>query len=143
MSETNKKYANEVRIITDELSKISNADNQSKAAKEAGKKTLLAGAAVGAKKASDALGYTENLNEVKEKAENWIANKVPYSKYVTGDINKVGFKFKGNSYDAKFTVNKNGDANIIFDKEFKNDLKLETSANTNNKNFSIKISKVF
>jgi len=144
MSETNKnKYANTVRIITDELSNIASSSNQSQAVKNTGKKILIAGAAVGAKKTSDILGYTETLNKVKEKAEDWVANKVPYSEYITGDANKVGFKFKGNTYDAKFTINKKGSANIIFDKEFKNDLKLETKTNTKNKSFNISLSKVF
>ena len=144
MSETNKKkYSNTVRIVTDELAKIASSSNKTEAVKNTGKKAVVAGAAAGVKKASDVLGYTENLNKVKEEAEKWVANKVPYSKYVTGDKNKVGFKFKGNTYDAKFTVNKNGNANIIFDKEFKNDLKLETKTNTKNKSFNISLSKVF
>lgn len=144
MSETNKKkYANTVKIVTNELSKIASSSNQTKAVKNTGKKVLVAGAAAGAKKASDALGYTKSLNKVKEKAENWVADKVPYAKYVTGDANKVGFKFKGNSYDAKFTISKKGNASIIFDKEFKKDLKLKTKTDTKNKSFTISLSKVF
>ena len=40
-------------------------------------------------------------------------------------------------------MSKKGNASIIFDKEFKKDLKLKTKTDTKNKSFTISLSKVF
>ena len=136
---SSKNYSNTVRTITNELADIAKSNNQQKAVenklKTAGQKALVGSVGLTLK----ALGQQEAVNKAKDKIENFIEKKLPYSKYAVLDTKKVGIQYGDKTFNSSFTMNKDGNVNLKLNKTFKNNLKTELEADKNKVSFGLKL----
>lgn len=136
---SSKNYNNTVRTISNELADIAKSKNQQKAVekklKTAGQKALVGSVGLTLK----ALGQEEAVNKAKNKIENFIEKKVPYSKYAVLDTKKVGIQYGNKTFNSSFTMNKEGNVNLKLNKQFKNNLKTELEADKNKVSFGLKL----
>lgn len=134
-----KNYSNTVRTITNELADIAKSNNQKKTIQKkvetAGQKALVGSVGLTLK----ALGQEEAINKAKDKIENFIEKKVPYSKYAVLDTKKVGIQYGDKTFNSSFTMNKDGNVNLKLNKTFKNNLKTELEADKNKVSFGLKL----
>ena len=134
-----KNYSNTVRTITNELADIAKSNNQKKTIKKkvetAGQKALVGTVGLTLK----ALGQEEAINKAKDKIENFIEKKVPYSQYAVLDTKKVGIQYGNKTFNSSFTMNKDGNVNLKLNKTFKNNLKTELEADKNKVSFGLKL----
>ena len=134
-----KNYSNTVRTITNELADIAKSNNQKKTIQKkvetAGQKALVGTVGLTLK----ALGQEEAINKAKDKIENFIEKKVPYSKYAVLDTKKVGIQYGDKTFNSSFTMNKDGNVNLKLNKTFKNNLKTELEADKNKVSFGLKL----
>lgn len=134
-----KNYSNTVRTITNELADIAKSNNQKKTIQKkvetAGQKALVGSVGLTLK----ALGQEEAINKAKDKIENFIEKKVPYSKYAVLDTKKVGIQYGDKTFNSSFTMNKEGNVNLKLNKTFKNNLKTELEADKNKVSFGLKL----
>ena len=136
---SSKNYNNTVRTISNELADIAKSKNQQKTVqkklKTAGQKALVGSVGLTLK----ALGKEEAVNKAKDKIENFIEKKVPYSKYAVLDTKKVGIQYGNKTFNSSFTMNKEGNVNLKLNKQFKNNLKTELEADKNKVSFGLKL----
>ena len=136
---SSKNYSNTVRMVTNELADIAKSNNQKKTIQKkvetAGQKALVGTVGLTLK----ALGQEEAINKAKDKIENFIEKKVPYSKYAVLDTKKVGIQYGDKTFNSSFTMNKDGNVNLKLNKTFKNNLKTELEANKNKVSFGLKL----
>ena len=136
---SSKNYNNTVRTISNELADIAKSKNQQKTVqkklKTAGQKALVGSVGLTLK----ALGQEEAVNKAKDKIENFIEKKVPYSKYAVLDTKKVGIQCGNKTFNSSFTMNKEGNVNLKLNKQFKNNLKTELEADKNKVSFGLKL----
>jgi hypothetical protein len=136
---SSKNYNNTVRTISNELADIAKSKNQQKTVqkklKTAGQKALVGSVGLTLK----ALGQEEAVNKAKDKIENFIEKKVPYSKYAVLDTKKVGIQYGNKTFNSSFTMNKEGNVNLKLNKQFKNNLKTELEADKNKVSFGLKL----
>ena len=136
---SSKNYNNTVRTISNELADIAKSKNQQKTVqkklKTAGQKALVGSVGLTLK----ALGQEEAVNKAKDKIENFIEKKVPYSKYAVLDTKKVGIQYGDKTFNSSFTMNKDGNVNLKLNKTFKNNLKTELEADKNKVSFGLKL----
>jgi hypothetical protein len=136
---SSKNYNNTVRTISNELADIAKSKNQQKTVqkklKTAGQKALVGSVGLTLK----ALGQEEAVNKAKNKIENFIEKKVPYSKYAVLDTKKVGIQYGNKTFNSSFTMNKEGNVNLKLNKQFKNNLKTELEADKNKVSFGLKL----
>lgn len=136
---SNKNYSNTVRMVTNELADIAKSNNQKKTIQKkvetAGQKALVGTVGLTLK----ALGQEEAINKAKDKIENFIEKKVPYSKYAVLDTKKVGIQYGDKTFNSSFTMNKDGNVNLKLNKTFKNNLKTELEADKNKVSFGLKL----
>ena len=134
-----KNYSNTVRMVTNELADIAKSNNQKKTIQKkvetAGQKALVGTVGLTLK----ALGQEEAINKAKDKIENFIEKKVPYSKYAILDTKKVGIQYGNKTFNSSFTMNKDGNVNLKLNKTFKNNLKTELEADKNKVSFGLKL----
>ena len=134
-----KNYSNTVRMVTNELADIAKSNNQKKTIQKkvetAGQKALVGTVGLTLK----ALGQEEAVNKAKDKIENFIEKKVPYSKYAVLDTKKVGIQYGNKTFNSSFTMNKDGNVNLKLNKQFKNNLKTELEADKNKVSFGLKL----
>ena len=134
-----KNYSNTVRMVTNELADIAKSNNQKKTIQKkvetAGQKALVGTVGLTLK----ALGQEEAINKAKDKIENFIEKKVPYSKYAVLDTKKVGIQYGDKTFNSSFTMNKEGNVNLKLNKTFKNNLKTELEADKNKVSFGLKL----
>ena len=134
-----KNYSNTVRMVTNELADIAKSNNQKKTIQKkvetAGQKALVGTVGLTLK----ALGQEEAINKAKDKIENFIEKKVPYSKYAVLDTKKVGIQYGNKTFNSSFTMNKEGNVNLKLNKTFKNNLKTELEADKNKVSFGLKL----
>ena len=134
-----KNYSNTVRMVTNELADIAKSNNQKKTIQKkvetAGQKALVGTVGLTLK----ALGQEEAINKAKDKIENFIEKKVPYSKYAVLDTKKVGIQYGNKTFNSSFTMNKDGNVNLKLNKTFKNNLKTELEADKNKVSFGLKL----
>ena len=134
-----KNYSNTVRMVTNELADIAKSNNQKKTIQKkvetAGQKALVGSVGLTLK----ALGQEEAINKAKDKIENFIEKKVPYSKYAVLDTNKVGIQYGDKTFNSSFTMNKEGNVNLKLNKTFKNNLKTELEADKSKVSFGLKL----
>ncbi len=134
-----KNYSNTVRMVTNELADIAKSNNQKKTIQKkvetAGQKALVGTVGLTLK----ALGQEEAVNKAKDKIENFIEKKVPYSKYAVLDTKKVGIQYGDKTFNSSFTMNKEGNVNLKLNKTFKNNLKTELEADKNKVSFGLKL----
>lgn len=134
-----KNYSNTVRMVTNELADIAKSNNQKKTIQKkvetAGQKALVGTVGLTLK----ALGQEEAVNKAKDKIENFIEKKVPYSKYAVLDTKKVGIQYGDKTFNSSFTMNKEGNVNLKLNKQFKNNLKTELEADKNKVSFGLKL----
>lgn len=134
-----KNYSNTVRMVTNELADIAKSNNQKKTIQKkvetAGQKALVGTVGLTLK----ALGQEEAVNKAKDKIENFIEKKVPYSKYAVLDTKKVGIQYGDKTFNSSFTMNKDGNVNLKLNKTFKNNLKTELEADKNKVSFGLKL----
>ena len=134
-----KNYSNTVRMVTNELADIAKSNNQKKTIQKkvetAGQKALVGSVGLTLK----ALGQEEAVNKAKDKIENFIEKKVPYSKYAVLDTKKVGIEYGDKTFNSSFTMNKDGNVNLKLNKQFKNNLKTELEADKNKVSFGLKL----
>ena len=78
---SSKKYNNAVRTLSNELADIAKSNNQQKAVetklKKAGQQAVAGTVGLTLK----TLGQEEAINKAKDKIENFIEKKLPYTKY--------------------------------------------------------------
>ena len=136
---SSKNYNNTVRTISNELADIAKSKNQQKTVqkklKTAGQKALVGSVGLTLK----ALGQEEAVNKAKNKIENFIEKKVPYSKYAVLDTKKVGIQYCNKTFNSSFTMNKEGNVNLKLNKQFKNNLKTELEADKDKFSFGLKL----
>jgi hypothetical protein len=136
---SSKNYSNTVRTITNELADIAKSSNQKKTIQKkvetAGQKALVGTVGLTLK----ALGQEEAINKAKDKIENFIEKKVPYSQYAVLDTKKVGIQYGDKVFNSSFTMNKDGNVNLKLNKTFKNNLKTELEADKNKVSFGLKL----
>jgi len=136
---SSKNYSNTVRMVTNELVDIAKSNNQKKTIQKkvetAGQKALVGSVGLTLK----ALGQEEAINKAKDKIENFIEKKVPYSKYAVLDTKKVGIQYGDKTFNSSFTMNKDGNVNLKLNKTFKNNLKTELEADKNKVSFGLKL----
>jgi len=136
---SSKNYSNTVRMVTNELADIAKSNNQKKTIQKkvetAGQKALVGTVGLTLK----ALGQEEAINKAKDKIENFIEKKVPYSKYAVLDTKKVGIQYGDKTFNSSFTMNKDGNVNLKLNKTFKNNLKTELEADKNKVSFGLKL----
>lgn len=136
---SSKNYSNTVRTITNELADIAKSSNQKKTIQKkvetAGQKALVGTVGLTLK----ALGQEEAINKAKDKIENFIEKKVPYSQYAVLDTKKVGIQYGNKTFNSSFTMNKDGNVNLKLNKTFKNNLKTELEADKNKVSFGLKL----
>ncbi len=136
---SSKNYSNTVRMVTNELADIAKSNNQKKTIQKkvetAGQKALVGTVGLTLK----ALGQEEAINKAKDKIENFIEKKVPYSKYAVLDTKKVGIQYGDKTFNSSFTMNKEGNVNLKLNKTFKNNLKTELEADKNKVSFGLKL----
>ena len=134
-----KNYSNTVRMVTNELADIAKSNNQKKTIQKkvetAGQKALVGTVGLTLK----ALGQEEAINKAKDKIENFIEKKVPYSKYAVLDTKKVGIQYGDKTFNSSFTMNKEGNVNLKLNKTFKNNLKTELEADKSKVSFGLKL----
>lgn len=134
-----KNYSNTVRTIANELADVAKSNNQKKTIQKkvetAGQKALVGSVGLTLK----ALGQEEAINKAKNKIENFIEKKVPYSKYAVLDTKKVGIQYGDKTFNSSFTMNKDGNVNLKLNKTFKNNLKTELEADKNKVSFGLKL----
>lgn len=134
-----KNYSNTVRMVTNELADIAKSNNQKKTIQKkvetAGQKALVGTVGLTLK----ALGQEEAVNKAKDKIENFIEKKVPYSKYAVLDTKKVGIQYGDKTFNSSFTMNKEGNVNLKLNKTFKNNLKTELEADKSKVSFGLKL----
>ena len=134
-----KNYSNTVRMVTNELADIAKSNNQKKTIQKkvetARQKALVGTVGLTLK----ALGQEEVVNKAKDKIENFIEKKVPYSKYAVLDTKKVGIEYGDKTFNSSFTMNKDGNVNLKLNKQFKNNLKTELEADKNKVSFGLKL----
>ena len=134
-----KNYSNTVRMVTNELADIAKSNNQKKTIQKkvetARQKALVGTVGLTLK----ALGQEEAVNKAKDKIENFIEKKVPYSKYAVLDTKKVGIEYGDKTFNSSFTMNKDGNVNLKLNKQFKNNLKTELEADKNKVSFGLKL----
>ena len=134
-----KNYSNTVRTVTNELADIAKSNNQKKTIQKkvetAGQKALVGTVGLTLK----ALGQEEAINKAKDKIENFIEKKVPYSQYAVLDTKKVGIQYGNKTFNSSFTMNKDGNVNLKLNKTFKNNLKTELEADKNKVSFGLKL----
>lgn len=134
-----KNYSNTVRTIANELADVAKSNNQKKTIQKkvetAGQKALVGSVGLTLK----ALGQEEAINKAKDKIENFIEKKVPYSKYAVLDTKKVGIQYGDKTFNSSFTMNKDGNVNLKLNKTFKNNLKTELEADKNKVSFGLKL----
>src|SRR6056300_622010 len=136
---SSKNYSNTVRTVTNELADIAKSNNQQKAVenklKTAGQKALVGSVGLTLK----ALGQEEAVNKAKDKIENFIEKKLPYTKYALLDTKKVGIQYGNKTFNSSFTMNKEGNVNLKLNKTFKNNLKTELEADNSKVSFGLKL----
>ena len=136
---SSKKYNNAVRTLSDELADIAQSNNQQKAVesklKKAGQQAVAGSIGLTLK----ALGQEEAVNKAKDKIENFIEKKLPYTKYAVLDTKKVGIQYGDKIFNSSFTMNKDGNVNLKLNKTFKNNLKTELEADKNKVSFGLKL----
>ena len=136
---SSKNYNNTVRTISNELADIAKSNNQKKTIQKkvetAGQKALVGTVGLTLK----ALGQEEAVNKAKDKIENFIEKKVPYSKYAVLDTKKVGIQYGDKTFNSSFTMNKEGNVNLKLNKTFKNNLKTELEADKSKVSFGLKL----
>lgn len=134
-----KNYSNTVRMVTNELADIAKSNNQKKTIQKkvetAGQKALVGTVGLTLK----ALGQEEAINKAKDKIENFIEKKVPYSQYAVLDTKKVGIQYGDKTFNSSFTMNKDGNVNLKLNKTFKNNLKTELEADKSKVSFGLKL----
>lgn len=134
-----KNYSNTVRTIANELADVAKSNNQKKTIQKkvetAGQKALVGSVGLTLK----ALGQEEAINKAKDKIENFIEKKVPYSQYAVLDTKKVGIQYGDKTFNSSFTMNKDGNVNLKLNKTFKNNLKTELEADKNKVSFGLKL----
>lgn len=139
MSNKNKVYTNAVRTLSNELADIAQSNNQQKAVetklKKAGQQAVAGTVGLTLK----ALGQEEAINKAKDKIENFIEKKLPYTKYAVLDTKKVGIQYGDKTFNSSFTMNKDGNVNLKLNKTFKNNLKTEVEADKNKVSFGLKL----
>ena len=126
-------------MVTNELADIAKSNNQKKTIQKkvetAGQKALVGTVGLTLK----ALGQEEAINKAKDKIENFIEKKVPYSQYAVLDTKKVGIQYGNKTFNSSFTMNKDGNVNLKLNKTFKNNLKTELEADKNKVSFGLKL----
>lgn len=126
-------------MVTNELADIAKSNNQKKTIQKkvetAGQKALVGTVGLTLK----ALGQEEAVNKAKDKIENFIEKKVPYSKYAVLDTKKVGIQYGDKTFNSSFTMNKEGNVNLKLNKTFKNNLKTELEADKSKVSFGLKL----
>ena len=136
---SSKKYNNAVRTLSNELADIAQSNNQQKAVesklKKAGQQAVAGTIGLTLK----ALGQEEAVNKAKDKIENFIEKKLPYTKYTLLDTKKVGIQYGNKTFNSSFTMNKEGNVNLKLNKTFKNNLKTELEADKNKVSFGLKL----
>jgi len=136
---SSKKYNNAVRTLSNELADIAQSNNQKKALqnklKTAGQQAVAGTVGLTLK----ALGQEEAVNKAKDKIENFIEKKLPYTKYTLLDTKKVGIQYGNKTFNSSFTMNKEGNVNLKLNKTFKNNLKTELEADKNKVSFGLKL----
>jgi hypothetical protein len=136
---SSKKYNNVVRTLSNELADIAQSNNQQKAVetklKKAGQQAVAGSIGLTLK----ALGQEEAVNKAKDKIENFIEKKLPYTKYTLLDTKKVGIQYGNKTFNSSFTMNKEGNVNLKLNKTFKNNLKTEVEADKNKVSFGLKL----
>ena len=136
---SNKKYNNVVRTLSNELADIAQSNNQQKAVetklKKAGQQAVAGTVGLTLK----ALGQEEAINKAKDKIENFIEKKLPYTKYAVLDTKKVGIQYGDKIFNSSFTMNKDGNVNLKLNKTFKNNLSTELEADKKNIKLGLKL----
>ena len=136
---SNKKYNNVVRTLSNELADIAQSNNQQKAVetklKKAGQQAVAGTVGLTLK----ALGQEEAINKAKDKIENFIEKKLPYTKYAVLDTKKVGIQYGDKIFNSSFTMNKEGNVNLKLNKTFKNNLSTELEADKKNIKLGLKL----
>ena len=134
-----KKYNNVVRTLSNELADIAKSNNQQKAVetklKKAGQQAVAGTVGLTLK----ALGQEEAINKAKDKIENFIEKKLPYTKYAVLDTKKVGIQYGDKTFNSSFTMNKDGNVNLKLNKTFKNNLSTELEADKKNIKLGLKL----
>ena len=134
-----KKYNNVVRTLSNELADIAKSNNQQKAVetklKKAGQQAVAGTVGLTLK----ALGQEEAINKAKDKIENFIEKKLPYTKYAVLDTKKVGIQYGDKTFNSSFTMNKEGNVNLKLNKSFKNNLSTELEADKKNIKLGLKL----
>ena len=134
-----KKYNNVVRTLSNELADIAKSNNQQKAVetklKKAGQQAIAGTVGLTLK----ALGQEEAVNKAKDKIENFIEKKLPYTKYAVLDTKKVGIQYGDKTFNSSFTMNKEGNVNLKLNKSFKNNLSTELEADKKNIKLGLKL----
>ena len=134
-----KKYNNVVRTLSNELADIAKSNNQQKAVetklKKAGQQAVAGTVGLTLK----ALGQEEAINKAKDKIENFIEKKLPYTKYAVLDTKKVGIQYGDKTFNSSFTMNKEGNVNLKLNKTFKNNLSTELEADKKNIKLGLKL----
>jgi len=139
MSNKNKVYTNAVRTLSNELADIAQSNNQQQAVetklKKAGQQAIAGTVGLTLK----ALGQEEAVNKAKDKIENFIEKKLPYTKYAVLDTKKVGIQYGDKTFNSSFTMNKEGNVNLKLNKSFKNNLSTELEADKKNIKLGLKL----
>lgn len=139
MSSKNKVYTNAVRTLSNELADIAQSNNQQQAVetklKKAGQQAIAGTVGLTLK----ALGQEEAVNKAKDKIENFIEKKLPYTKYAVLDTKKVGIQYGDKTFNSSFTMNKEGNVNLKLNKSFKNNLSTEVQADKKNIKLGLKL----
>jgi ATP-dependent protease HslVU (ClpYQ) ATPase subunit len=134
-----KKYNNVVRTLSNELADIAKSNNQQKAVetklKKAGQQAVAGTVGLTLK----ALGQEEAVNKAKDKIENFIEKKLPYTKYAVLDTKKIGIQYGDKTFNSSFTMNKDGNVNLKLNKTFKNNLSTELEADKKNIKLGLKL----
>ena len=139
MSSKNKVYTNAVRTLSNELADIAQSNNQQQAVetklKKAGQQAIAGTVGLTLK----ALGQEEAINKAKDKIENFIEKKLPYTKYAVLDTKKIGIQYGDKTFNSSFTMNKEGNVNLKLNKSFKNNLSTELEADKKNIKLGLKL----
>ena len=139
MSSKNKVYTNAVRTLSNELADIAQSNNQQQAVetklKKAGQQAIAGTVGLTLK----ALGQEEAVNKAKDKIENFIEKKLPYTKYAVLDTKKIGIQYGDKTFNSSFTMNKEGNVNLKLNKSFKNNLSTELEADKKNIKLGLKL----